>query len=111
MEAKEGRLSESNVRREIEDTKIIPWFLTVVEGRTKTLLTLLQKRGTILVNQQFVFIRVEFEKVTSHPSIYIINTIKNGVGGKRRIVLRMNIELGVIYIAMEVEAMMTDNVT
>ncbi len=54
---------------------------------------------------------MEFENVTGHPSIYNINTSRYGVVGKRRAVLRTDIDLGVVCIAMEVEAVMMDNVT
>ncbi len=51
----------------------------VVEGRTKTpamLTLLLQKLATCFgepTRSRSVLISVEFEKVTGHPSIYIIN--------------------------------------
>ncbi len=56
----------------------------------------------IFVNQQ--------EKVTGYPNIYIINASRYGVAGEKKVVLRTE-QLGFACIAMEVEAMMMDNVT
>ncbi len=43
--------------------------------------------------------------------MYVINTSRQRVGGKRTVLLRLDIELGVFCIAMEVEAMVIENVT